>query len=87
MENKFPEFWYESNAYFGEIKSIEDLQIACNYKKESHDNCYTKDDFLDKSHVSRFNDRCYGTCSEHRNSKKTLRDFLEENLIDYSELK
>lgn len=84
---KFPEFWYESNAVWGRVKSIKDLQEKMNHQMDMAA-CgifETKDEFLDRSFQNKDGSLDYGTRSEHT-GQKTLREFLIENKVDLNDL-
>jgi hypothetical protein len=83
IRNAFPSFYYESNAYFGRINSIDDLNIALHYQTTDNGNYIrTKADFLDKSKQHGDGIMEFGTRPEH-NGKKTLRMFLKERNIKF----
>lgn len=85
--NKFPKFWYESNAVWGNVESIEDLWEKIQHQTDKNvcgifDN---KDEFLDKSFQNESGILDFGTRIEHT-GKKTLRQFLIENNVDLNNL-
>lgn len=80
---RFPSFYYESNAYFGRINSIDDLNIVLHYQTTDNGNYIrNKTDFLDKSKQHGDGIMEFGTRPEH-NGEKTLRMFLKENNIKF----
>lgn len=83
----FPEFWYDSNAYFGSVKSIKDLQKMIRYQLDPHFGALsTKDEFFDKSMQHYDNETLsFGTRSEHK-GKLSLRQFLIQHNIDIDEI-
>jgi len=84
---EFPKFWYESNACWGYVSSIEELQEKCDLQTDPiYGGLRNKDEFLDNSKVNSFNETNYGTRIEHYGDK-TLREFLIENDVDVSKLK
>jgi len=83
----FPEFWYESNACWGQITCMEDLQEKCRLQTDKSD-CGIfddKDEFLDRSKQNSSGIMDFGTRREHR-GEKTLRQFLLEHDVDISTL-
>lgn len=81
--NKFPEFWYESNACWGMVKSTEDLQEKCDLQTDKDWGALKdKAEFLNKSKQNIDKSLDFGTRIEHR-GKKTLRQFLTENKIKF----
>lgn len=84
---EFPKFWYESNATWGEIGSIEDLKEKMQHQtdKETFGIFDNKDEFLDKSMQHADGSLIFGTRGEHT-GKKTLRQFLTEQGVDVSKL-
>lgn len=81
-ENKFPEFWYESNACWGYVRNIEDLKEKLELQTEpKYGALKDKDEFLDRSTQNKNGSLDFGTRMEHH-SKKTLREFLVENGVD-----
>lgn len=79
-------FWYESNAFFGWIKTINDLKKALKYQLEENNGINNLDDFLDKSTQNVLGTNDFGTRREHIGGKKTLRVFLEDGNFDFKEL-
>ncbi len=76
-------FWYESNAIWGLVETIEDLKEKLHYQLEEPNGIYNVDMFLDmsKEHVNGYG-LDFGTRREH-NGKRTLRTFLiEEGVLD-----
>lgn len=45
----FPNFWYESNAIWGQVDSMDKLCTICSYILKGPNAIDTPDDFLDKS--------------------------------------
>lgn len=84
-ETGFPRFWYESNAIWGNVKSIDDLREKMEHQtnKSSCGIFDNKDEFLDKSFQNKDGSMDFGTRREHT-GEKTLREFLIENNIDLS---
>jgi hypothetical protein len=81
--NNFPKFWYESNACWGWVTSIEELQEKCDLQTDKHYGALkNKDEFLDKSYQNDNGSLDFGTRIEHT-GKLTLRQFLKENNIDF----
>lgn len=83
----FPKFWYESNACWGWVNSIEDLREKMKHQTNLED-CgifKTKDEFLDKSFQNEDGSLDFGTRIEHFGTK-TLREFLLENHVDINKL-
>ena len=79
---KFPELWYESNACWGNIESIEDLNEKLKLQLAENNSIKNIDDFLDKSTQSKYSDSNFGTRREHTKDY-TLRNFLKDNdLLD-----
>lgn len=80
---QFPKFWYESNACWGWVNSIEDLQEKCNLQTAPHTGSVAnKDEFLDRSRQNIDGSENFGTRREHT-GKKTLREYLTENGISF----
>lgn len=81
--NNFPEFWYESNACWGMVRSIGDLYEKCKLQIDrQYGGCRDIDEFLDRS--LQYEDNLnFGTRREHTGDK-TLRMFLIENGVDVS---
>jgi hypothetical protein len=80
---KFPKFWYESNSYYGWVKSVADLKTVLKYQIDpQYGGLKTKDDFLDRSLQQYDGSMNFGTRIEHT-GKKTLREFLLENKIEF----
>jgi len=76
-------FWYESNAVWGWVESIEDLKEKLQYQLEEPNGIDNVDMFLDmsKEHVNEYG-LDFGTRREH-DGKRTLRTFLiEEGVLD-----
>ena len=85
-EKKFPEFWYESNACWGYVRNIEDLKEKLGHQTDpTYGGLKDKDEFLDRSRQNTDESMDFGTRGEHR-GKKTLREFLVENDVDFSDL-
>lgn len=79
----FPKFWYESNAYFSWINSVDDLQTALDYQTDpKYGGLRTKDEFLDRSMQHYDGSLNFGTRIEHTGSK-SLREFLSEHGITF----
>lgn len=79
------EFWYESNACWGTVKSLKDLNEKINLQIEENNGIDTVDDFLDNSKQIDSGRDNFGTRGEHTGSK-SLRDFLTEQEFDFSAL-
>jgi len=80
---KFPDFWYESNACWGWVRSIEDLQEKCDLQLDkSFGTFHSKGEFLDNSRQHHNGSMEFGTRGEHT-GKKTLREFLIEYKIEF----
>lgn len=85
-ENEFPVFWYESNACWGNVKNMEDLKEKCVLQTDpKYGALKDKEMFLDRSKQNSDGSLDFGTRREHRGDK-TLREFLVENKVDFSEL-
>lgn len=81
-EKKFPEFWYESNACWGYVRNMEDLQEKLGHQIHPRWGALKdKDEFLDISKQNVDESMDFGTRMEHRGGK-TLREFLVENDVD-----
>ncbi len=81
--NTFPEFWYESNAYFGWVRSLNDLETALGYQTDpKYGGLQNKDEFLDRSTQHYDGSLNFGTRIEHTGTK-TLREYLVENNINF----
>lgn len=91
-ESKFPKFWYESNACWGWIKTLEDLKEALGLQlRTSLWGIFSDvDEFLDRSYQNIDGSLDFGTRREHQHyqitdsekSKKSLRAFLiKHNLL------
>lgn len=84
------EFWYESNAYFGWVRNLKDLNLAMYY--QFLDSGFTSlDDILSRSFQNVNGTLDFGTRREHT-GKLSLKDFLiKQNFdldkIDCTELK
>lgn len=82
--NKFPRLWYESNACWGWVESIDHLVEKYRLQHESSP-AFTVDNFLDRSRTPEPN-RCsedvfeFGTRREHK-GEYTLRNYLEDKKI------
>ena len=85
--NTFPKFWYESNAVWGNVESMEDLREKMQHQtnKSVCGIFDTKDEFLDNSFQNETGILDFGTRIEH-SGKKTLREFLIENGVDLNAL-
>ena len=85
--NKFPEFWYESNAVWGKVRSIEDLREKMKHQtdRDVFGIFDSKDEFLDRSFQNEDGSLDFGTRIEH-SGEKTLRQFLTENGVDINTL-
>lgn len=80
------EFWYESNACWGWVRSISDLKEKIKLQLEENNGIDTVDDFLDESRQITGNSRLnFGTRREH-DSDITLRMFLLENNVDLTNI-
>jgi len=74
---EFPEFWFESNLYFGWVRSIDDL----NEVFKSYEGQMTKDSILDVAVTLKSNELTeFGMRREHKGDI-TLREFLIEKKI------
>jgi hypothetical protein len=85
--NKFPKFWYESNACWGNVESFEDLKEKLQLQLAENNGIDTIEDFLTKSKRCYDNELNFGTRREH-STDVTLKDFLikhkcYEEFIDY----
>lgn len=87
---KFPKFWYESNACWGWVESIEDLQEKIDLQTNPlYGGLKTADEVLDRSRQNNLHGEeilDFGTRMEHK-GKQTLRQFLIENEVDLSKIK
>lgn len=82
-ENNFPDFWYESNAVWGMVRSIEDLKEKYEAQIDKNYGIFkTLDEFLDKSKQNTSGILDFGTRWEHKGSL-TLRQYLKENNIEF----
>jgi len=71
---QFPKFWFEANAYYGNINSLEDLKNLL----EIYEGSESVDGVLDKAkNCPDVNSDYYGFRTEC-NGEKTLRQFLVE---------
>jgi hypothetical protein len=78
----FPTFWYDSNATWGNVNSLNDLREKLQLQLAENNSINTIDDFLDKSVQASDGGLNFGTRREHTGSL-SLRVFLaENNLID-----
>lgn len=68
-------FWYESNAWFGWVNTLEDLKEVIKYQVKENNIIDTIDNFLDKSKRNILNTNNFGTRREHH-GKMSLRTFL-----------
>ena len=78
-------FWYESNACWGYVKSLQDLNSKIELQLAAMSGIDTIDDFLDLSKQAADGSDNYGTRMEHTGDK-SLRDFLTEHEFDFSSL-
>lgn len=85
MDN-IKKFWYESNACWGMVESLEELHEKIKLQLEENNGLDSINDFLDKSKQVNSGDNNFGTRSEHT-GKKSLREYLTENNFDFSLLK
>lgn len=77
-------FWYESNACWGWVESIDDLKEKAELQM-SDGGCFdTINEFLDNSKQHYDSSNSFGTRNEHRDGKKTLREHLSESSFDFS---
>lgn len=80
--NDFPEFWYESNACWGNVHSLEDLKEKLELQLAENNSIHNVDDFLDKSLNTPKGSYSFGTRREHIGGY-SLRDLLKDNgLLD-----
>lgn len=73
-------FWYESNACWGNVSTLEDLNEKLTLQLESGA-IPNVDEFLDRSRQNICDINDFGTRSEH-SSKQTLREFLIKQDFD-----
>lgn len=76
------EFWYESNACWGTVKSLKDLEALIKLQLEENNGINTIDDFLNNSRQIDSGENNFGTRREY--GGKPLRDFLREQDFDFS---
>ncbi len=76
------EFWYESNACWGNVKTLNDLVEKIKLQIEEPNGINNVDEFLDKSFQNTNGTNDFGTRTEHR-GKKSLRVFLEEQNFNF----
>jgi hypothetical protein len=74
---QFPEFWYESNACWGNVDSFETLAEMAKLQIEENNGIRDIDDFLDVSVKVKYDSLNFGTRREH-SSNYSLRNFLSE---------
>ena len=80
---EFPRFYYNSNVCWGWVESVENLKEKMLLQIDPSGGTFiTKDEFLDKSYQHSKVDLEFGSYREH-NGKKTLREFLKENNIEF----
>lgn len=82
--NKFS-FYYESNAYFGNIETFEDLEKAIRYQLEEPNSFNSIDDVLNNSRQSVYMDEIlssteFGTRIEHTGDY-TLKQYLKDKKV------
>ena len=71
-------FWYESNACWGYVKTIGDLNEKCNLQTDpTYGALRTVDTFLDRSMQNKNGSLDFGTRMEHT-GEKSLREYLKE---------
>ncbi len=78
-------FWYDSNACWGWVESLEDLQEKVKLQIKENNGIDTIDDFLNKSKQHLTGELCFGTQQE--NTGKSLREFLTETGFDINLLR
>lgn len=76
MKQLKTKFWYESNACWGYIKSLKDLQEKCTIQTGEYGAVKNVEEFLDISRESGHEELNFGTRNEHRG--RTLREYLKE---------
>ena len=87
----FPIFWFEGGMSFGWVKSLKDLrEVVRRYEGQM-----TKDEILDKAHDVPEDATAHWSAPEHNpkypnfglrrehSGKRTLREFLLKNKIDF----
>lgn len=79
------EFWYDSNACWGWVKSIEDLKEKLNLQLTENNGYDSIYDILINSRQHEDGSLNFGTRIEHT-SNKTLYDFLSECGLDISKI-
>ena len=87
MDKKsFPVFWYESNQTWGRVRSVFELKEKIHLQtQKTYGQFKTVDEFLDNSFQHKGGNHNFGTRMEHT-GKQTLRQFLESNDFDFSQL-
>lgn len=70
-------FWYESNACWGYIETLKDLQEKCKLQTGEFGAVKDVNDFLDRSMQTEDGALNFGTRIEHK-GKKSLRKYLTE---------
>ncbi len=78
-------FWYESNAWFGYIDSLEKLKEMLKAQLEEPNGHYSIYQILSISKQHRDGGDKYGTYLEY-SGEITLIDFLKNECFDFSEL-
>jgi hypothetical protein len=76
--DNFPKFWYDSNACFGNVMSLNDLKEKLQLQLDERNSIHTIDDFLDQSKKSHHEGLSFGTRLEHTENY-SLRDLLKDN--------
>ena len=78
MKLNTTKFWYESNACWGWVETMTDLNEKCNLQIEPHYGALrTVDEFLDVSMQNKNGSLDFGTRIEHMGNK-SLREYLKE---------
>lgn len=81
-ESKFPKFWYESNACWGWINTLEDLKEVLSLQlRTSSCGIFTDvDEFLNRSYQNVNNSLDFGTRREHQHHQTTDAEKYEKSL-------
>lgn len=77
MDKLKTKFWYESNACWGYVETLEDLQEKCKLQTGEFGALKDMNEFLDGSVQTEDGALNFGTRNEHR-GKKSLREYLTE---------
>lgn len=80
---KFPVFYYESKACWGEVRSLDDLKGMCDRQIAENNNIKSEYDFKDLSRQDKYGGAGFGTRREH--TGMSLSVFLSSHclLVDF----